>query len=224
MKPCNILDQAATPDGGFLQLSERDGDFVISHDGHELMHSRAVASETLLGSIGMADLKPDGENRVLIGGLGLGFTLKSVLESAGTDSIVEVVELMPAVVEWNRQQLRALNGKLLENSRVTVRVQDVTRSIRMAKPRTYDSIMLDVDNGPIAMVADGNTSLYSDTGVEMIRRALKPGGRAFIWSASHDAQFESRLKKAHMEFETIAAKAHEQAGSAKYLIYVLKPS
>ncbi len=239
----SFLDQAATPDGGSLSLHEREGAFVIALDGEELMHSRAAASETLLGDIGVADLEPDVASRVLIGGLGLGFTLRSVLDSTGPDTAVEVVELMPAVVEWNRTHLKALNGALLEDPRVIVRVQDVARSIGMAKPQTYDSILLDVDNGPFAMVAPGNASLYSDTGIERICRALKPTGRAFIWSAVREPGFENRLTEARTKFEVIEAKAHESlsengrgaelerggmgsedARSAAHWIYVLQPA
>jgi len=216
MKPRVRLDEAATPDGGCLALDEDDGAFVISHDEVELMRSTDVASEVLLGSVGVTGLKTGESHRVLIGGLGLGFTLRSVLDHAGSEMRVEIVELMAAVVEWNRTHLARLNGALLEDSRVTVTVGDVTRFIRMAMPETYDAILLDVDNGPFAMVAASNSSLYTDTGIETVVRALKPGGRAVVWSAGPNPTFERRLANARVKVSSISAKPH--------LLYVLGPS
>ena len=224
MKPRIRLDETTTPDGGRLTLSEHDGDFVISLDGQELMHSKAVASEALLGSVGAARLNRDMANHILIGGLGLGFTLKSVLESVGPETTVEVAELIPAVIEWNRTHLLRLNGRLLEDARVTVEAGDVGRLIGQAKPQTYDAILLDVDNGPCAMVATDNASLYSDAGIRSICAALKPGGRAVVWSAGRDSRFENRLRKALLKFEAVQAKTHERAKRASYLLYVIEPS
>jgi spermidine synthase len=224
LKPRIRLDEAATPEGGCLSLDEDNGAFVISHDGDELMHSNDVASEILLGNVGVASIKGDATQRVLIGGLGLGFTLRSVLDSVGRDTMVEVVELMAAVVEWNRTHLAQLNGALLEDSRVTIKIQDVTRSIRMAKPETYDAILLDVDNGPFAMVAEANSSLYTDIGIETLLKALKPGGRAVVWSAGPNSTFENRLEKARVKFSLVSANAGKGVERAPHLLYVLEPS
>jgi spermidine synthase len=222
MKPPIILDATATPDGGSLELHEQDGNFGISLDGQELMHSNSVASELLLGSVGVAHLNPETVNQVLIGGLGLGFTLRSVLDSVGPETSVDIVELIPAVIDWNRSHLTQLNGALLDDPRVTVRVRDVYREICEAKPQSYDAILLDVDNGPFAMVAADNASLYSDVGIQLICRALKPGGRAVFWSAGRDPRFEDRLNKADLKFDAIPAKAHKSAERSAYLLYVME--
>jgi spermidine synthase len=224
MNPPIILDATATPDGGYLEFHEQEGVFGISLDGQELMQSNSVASEILLGSVGVAHLNPETANHVLIGGLGLGFTLRSVLDAAGPETSVAVVELIPAVVEWNRSHLTQLNRAPLDDPRVTVQVRDVCREICEAKPQSYDAILLDVDNGPFAMVAADNASLYSDTGIQLICRALKPGGRAVFWSARRDPRFEERLNQAELKFEAIPAKAHEGAERAAYLLYVLELS
>ncbi|MGB0580002.1 MAG: spermine synthase [Limisphaerales bacterium] len=222
MPPTIILDATATPDGGCLELHEQDGEFGISLDGQELMRSNSVASEILLGTVGVAHLNPDTVNHVLIGGLGLGFTLRSVLDAAGLETSVSVVELIPAVIDWNRSHLTQLNGALMDDPRVTVKVRDVYREICETKRQSYDAILLDVDNGPFAMVAADNASLYSDTGIELICQALKPGGRAVFWSARRDPKFEDRLNLAEVKFAAIPAKSHESAERAEYLLYVLE--
>lgn len=222
MKPRIKLAESATPDGGTLALFEHDGNFSIFLDGKELMHSMVTASESLLGSLGAERLDPRKKNRVLIGGLGLGFTLKAVLESTGSNTTIEVAELLPAVIEWNRSHMQNLNGSLLDDPRVDVRNKDVAKLIREAAPATYDAILLDVDNGPVAMVAENNSSLYSRSGIKSICSALKPGGRFIIWSASPDQKFEHRLQRAGLKMEAVRAKAHARAKRASYLLYVIQ--
>lgn len=222
MKPRVKLAEAATPDGGTLALFDHDGEFSIFLDGKELMHSMVTASESLLGSLGVERLDPEKKNRVLIGGLGLGFTLKAVLERAGSNTIVEVAELLAAVIEWNRTHMQKLNGSLLKDPRVEVLHSDVTRLIRETAPGTYDAILLDIDNGPIAMVAENNSSLYSSSGINSICAALKPGGRFIVWSASSDQKFEDRVRRAGLKAEAVRAKAHERAKRATYLLYVVQ--
>ena len=151
MKPRVKLAES-TFTGGILSLAEHDGSYSISLDGKELMHSRANASELLLGSLGVARLNDEASGRVLIGGLGLGYTLKGSLEAVGDKTIIEVAEMIPEVIEWNRTYLKNLNGSLLDHPQVETRRMDVTRLIQEAKPNTYDAILLDVDNGPNAMV------------------------------------------------------------------------
>ncbi len=203
-------------------MFEHDGEFSIFLDGKELMHSMVTASESLLGSLGVERLKPAAANRVLIGGLGLGFTLKAALATTGANTRIEVAELLPAVIEWNRTHMRKLNGSLLAEPRVEIRHGDVGRLIREAAPTTYDAILLDVDNGPIAMVADNNSSIYSTSGIKSICRALRPDGRFIVWSAGPDEKFENRVRKAGLVPEPIRAKAHEGAKRASYLLYVVQ--
>jgi len=219
MKPRVKLAES-TFTGGILSLTEHDGSYSISLDGKELMHSRANASELLLGSLGVARLGNKLAGRVLIGGLGLGFTLKGVLESVGDKTTIEVAEMIPEVIEWNRTYLKNLNGSLLEHSQVETRLVDVTQLIQEAESHTYDAILLDVDNGPNAMVADTNASLYSKNGIRSICRALKKGGRMAVWSAGPDQGFEKRLGRAGLQVEIIRAKAHAGAKSPSHFLYL----
>jgi len=212
--------ESTTPEGGAMALYEHDGAYSISFGGQELMHSKASASETLLGELGVERIKKGKVARILIGGLGLGFTLRSVLESTGPDVSVELVELIPQVVEWNRHYLGELNGALLDDPRVTVRMKDVTTLIRASEPGTYDAITLDVDNGPVAMVSSDNVALYSRSGIRSIQTALKKGGRAVFWSAGPDVSFEAKLKKAGFRVGVVRAKVHEGAKRAAYFIYI----
>ena len=206
--------------GGQLTLVEHDGSHTICLGNKELMHSRANASESLLGSMGVSQLGQEIAGKVLIGGLGLGFTLKGALDSAGLKTTFVVAELIPEVIEWNRTHLKHLNGSLLDDPRVDVRTADVTRLIREAAPNTYDAILLDVDNGPVAMVSEANLSLYSNKGILSICNALKSNGRLLVWSAGPDEGFERRLAKAGLQVEAVPAKAHEGAKAASYLIYL----
>ncbi|GAB5559665.1 MAG: spermidine synthase [Synoicihabitans sp.] len=220
MKPRITLAEARTKEGRRLVLSEQDGAFAISLDGQELMHSRAHASELLLGELGAELLKNTSGARVLVGGLGLGFTLAQVLADLRADAVVDVAELMSEVVSWNREHLQTLNGWALDDPRVRLHIGDAAKLIQCAKPGTYDAMMLDIDNGPIAMVASGNQNLYSKAGLLSVKRALKTGGRVIFWSASKDAAFETRLEKAGFQFRAVPAKVHANAKRAAYLLYV----
>ena len=220
MKPRIKLAESTTPDGGTLSLFEHDGEFSIFLDGKELMHSMVTASEEMLGTVGCERLPDDVRGRVLIGGLGLGFTLKAVFNATTAKVEVEVAELLPAVVAWNREHLSHFHGTLLEDPRVHVHTTDVGEFIRRAAPSTYDAIMLDVDNGPTAMVADNNASIYADSGIREIQSLLKPGGRLVVWSAGPDRPFEQRLKRAGFRVKTVRAKAYEGAKRASYLLFV----
>ena len=169
-----------------MALYEHDGKYCISYAGQELMHSGANASEILLGEIGVELLEHDATARILIGGLGLGFTLRSVLAGTGPNVVVELIELLPEIVSWNRVYLKSLNGELLDDPRLEIHTTDVVGYVRKAERARYDEILLDVDNGPVAMVSETNVSLYSNTGLRWLRGSLKPEGRAVFWSAGHD--------------------------------------
>ena len=220
MKPRMTLAEACTAEGRRLVLSEQDGAFAISLNGQELMHSRAHASEVLLGELGVALLGSTTAARVMVGGLGLGYTLAQVLAGLKSDAVVDVAELLPAVVEWNRTFLQGLNGTALADTRVQLHVGDAAQLIQQAKPQTYDAVMLDLDNGPVAMVASNNRNIYATAGLRAVKRALKSGGRAIFWSASADVAFESRLKNAGFSVEVVPAKVHASAKRFSYLLYV----
>lgn len=220
MKPRIKLAESESPDGKPMILHEQDGDFAISFGGQELMHSRASASELLLGETTVQKLGKTPKAHILVGGLGLGFSLRAVLHAIQPDACVHVVELIPEIAEWNRSLLRGLNGALLDDRRVHLEIADVKAVIRKAHPNTYDAILLDVDNGPRGMVRDSNNSLYSRKGMRSARTALKPGGRVTVWSAGEDEFFHERMERAEFRVRVIPAKVHENAKRAAYRIYV----
>lgn len=218
MKPRIKLAESKSSEG-VLSLTEHDGSYSISLDGKELMNSRVYASELLLGSLGVDRLNNETDERILIGGLGLGFTLKGVLELVGNKATIEVAEIMPEVIEWNQTHLKKLNGSLLDHPQVEVRELDVTHLIQQAEPKTYDSILLDVDNGPNAMVSETNASLYCNNGIQSICRVLRENGRLLVWSAGPDQGFKKRLIRAGLQVEIIRAKAHPGAKSPSHFLF-----
>lgn len=220
MKPHIKLAETTTPDGKTMTLVEHDGNFSIRLEGRDLMHSAVAASELHLGEIAVAHLAGADQGRVLIGGLGMGFTLRSVLAGVGKNVEVDVVELLPAVVEWNRTYMKDLNGTLLDDPRVNVQTHDVCALLNRSQPAVYDAILLDIDNGPTAMVQKSNAQLYSREGLQRMRRALKQGGRAAIWSAGVDIQFEARLRSMNFKTEAVPARLHKNARRSTYTIYV----
>ena len=224
MKPRIKLAESITPNGACMALYEHDGAFSISLNGKELMHSKVTASESLLGRTGVDQINKDIPTRVLIGGLGLGFTLKSVLESGNPKMKIELAELVPEVIEWNRTYLKELNGVLLDDPCVDIKGMDVIDLIKNAKPRTYDAILLDVDNGPVAMVDANNEQLYSTSGIRLMCRALKKGGRIVVWSARPDLKFEKRLGKFCLKFQRVSAKVYDGAKRARHVLYILDPN
>lgn len=220
MKPFLQLAQARTPEGAELTLHAHDTHFYLRVNRQPLMGTNASESEKVLAQLACARLSGKAGMRVLIGGLGFGFTLRRVLELVSADAHVQVAELLPEVVAWNREFLSTVNGLLLEDARVEVSVEDVFHVIARAPAAHYDAILLDVDNGPIAMVQDGNARLYQTQGFAAITQALKPGGRVTFWSASTDHAFAKRLGKAGFKVETVAAKAYPQAKRSTHTIFV----
>lgn len=220
MKPNLKLAETKTPDGAALTLHQHDGSFCVRVNGQALMDSRVATSELQIGELATDRFPRFGKSRVLIGGLGLGFTLRSALEGVGPHGEVEVAELMPEIVEWNRAHLHKLNGALLDDKRVTVRVVDVANLLAKSPGGRYDAIILDTDNGPAAMVQRGNARLYDDAGLAKMFAALKPKGRAVIWSAAPDRAYAARLAKAGFKVEVVAAKVHSTAKRPAYTLYV----
>jgi spermidine synthase len=174
-----------------LVLSRRGEEFALRLGGAELMNSRAHLSEEFLATYGCAGLREVPGARVLIGGLGMGFTLRAALGALAADAQIEVAELIPEVVEWNRGPLAHLAARPLDDPRVTVELGDVAK--RMV-PARYHAILLDVDNGPGAFTAPSNASLYSRSGLERARHALHRGGALAVWSVDDDRQFTGRLR------------------------------
>lgn len=220
MKPNITLAETKTPNGARMTLVEHDGSFCIRVNGQQLMHSSVATSELKLGALGCAKVGTRQGAKILIGGLGLGFTLKSVLQTVGADATVHVAELFPEIVVWNRTFLAELNGQSLKDPRVTVFEEDVRIVLQRAAHKPYDAIVLDIDNGTTAMVMAENHDLYSPGGMRLIAQALIPGGRAAVWSACPDPMVQTRLVKAGLIVQAVPAKLHENAKRAAYMIYL----
>jgi len=220
MKPNLKLAETTTPDGARLILYEHDGAYCIRINGQDLMHSSAVASELRLGELAAEALSSQRDSLCLLGGLGLGFTLKSLLEKCGKRAKVQVAELIPEIVDWNRNLLAHLNGSLLNDSRVEVLLQDVCTVIADSGPARYDALVLDIDNGPTAMVQKQNSRLYSRKGLQRIASVLKPEGRALFWSARSDPSFSERLSRAGFQGEVVLSPLYAGAKRCPVNIYV----
>jgi spermidine synthase len=216
MIPWEILGRARAPEGGELVLYRRGGEFVIRVGGRELMSSRAHGSEEELAALACRDLPPGA--RVLVGGLGLGYTLRATLDRLPADGRVAVAEIVPAVIEWNRGPLAALAGRPLDDPRVTVEAADVGQLVRRG-PR-WDAILLDVDNGPVALTRKGNHGLYSQPGLMAARAALRPRGVLAVWSAAPDRRFVGRLRKAGFSAEAVDVPARGVGGGPMHTIFV----
>ncbi len=220
MIPFRNLAQTRTPDGSTFSLHEHDGEFFLKLNGRQLMSTTSTTSELLLAQLPCKGLSRIRNGSVLIGGLGLGFSLRQVLEMARPDTTVHVAELLPEVVAWNREFLGAVNGKLLRDPRVKTIVGDVFKVIQQAGKVAYDAILLDVDNGPTSFVQPKNSRLYSRGGFKLIARALRPGGKVAFWSACAEPSFVNHLERAGFKVEAFPAKAHERAKRAAHVIYV----
>lgn len=211
MKPSVILAETTTPDGSTLSLRWRDGHYHMRVAGHGLVSTSATSSEMHLADLACEPFGKARGKRVLIGGLGLGFTLRRVLELVHTDVKVQVAELLPEVVAWNRQHLQSVNGGLVDDARVEILIEDVFAVLTRAAAGHYDAAILDVDNGPAALVDLRNTRLYADQGLRALSRALRPGGRAVFWSASADRSFMARLGAAGFHATAVGSKAYAKA-------------
>ncbi|MHB8769374.1 MAG: polyamine aminopropyltransferase [Syntrophales bacterium] len=195
MLPWQLLDSMQVPgENTYLRLYRRGGEFSIRLDGSELMNSRVHGSEDAMAELACARISSLPCPRVLIGGLGMGYTLAAALNRLGPESRVVVAELVPAVAAWNRGPLAALAGHPLADDRVTVREVDVAHILR-AEQRAYDAILLDVDNGPQGLTRKSNAWLYTPTGLEAVFTALRPAGVFALWSAGPERAFALLLRK-----------------------------
>lgn len=215
MLESEIIDRARVADAEFV-LARHDGDWVVRVNSRILMSSRMHDSEEALAE--QALLRVREPRNVLVGGLGLGFTLRAVLDRVSRDTVVTVVELVPELVGWNRVQLAELNHRPLDDSRCNVVVGDVFETIKGANA-VFDMILLDVDNGPIALSHAKNQRIYSEQGVRACRRALRPAGILAVWSAGPNARFERRLSSAGFDVEVLRVAV--RAGSrARHVLFL----
>ena len=195
MIPWKLLSRSKTPDNkNELILYQRDTEYSIRVNGQALMNSKMVGSEMMLAELSCPEIADRKNASVLIGGLGMGYTLSAALRLLHSDADLLVAELVPAVVDWNKNVLGSLAGDPLKDSRVTVVIEDVINIISNNKS-AFDAILLDVDNGPGSLTQEGNDELYSTSGVSMIHRALRPSGVVAVWSSSPDTGFTQRLNR-----------------------------
>ena len=220
MIPWTLLDRASVPGSqDEMRLYQRGNEFSIRVANYELMNSRVHGSEEALSELSWKKMGSRPRPRILIGGLGLGYTLAAVLRVAGGDADVIVAELVPQVVEWNRGPLAALAGHPLDDPRVTVRVDDVGAVIREERDG-FDAILLDVDNGPQALTSEDNYRLYDTAGLRATLTALRDGGVLGIWASGPDPAFVSRLRQMGFLVDEVRARARSEGGGARYLIWI----
>jgi len=217
-----VLGQATAPDGTDLKLTRRGNEYIILANGKSLMSSRMHGSEEALATLSCRRSQTLEEPCVLVGGLGMGFTLRATLDLLPKSAIVVVAELMPAVVDWNRGPLGPLAGHPLKDKRVRVELQDVAVTLR-SNPGRFDAVLLDVDNGPAAFTSADNTRLYSDAGLAALHGALRPGGVLGVWSAREDRKFEQRLRYGRFHVKVERVRARLKKGGPHHVIFVALP-
>jgi spermidine synthase len=227
VKPWELLAEARTPDGTLLTLTRRDTELVIMAGGKILMSSRMHGSEEAMAEIAFKRLGQSGAGLrrsldgacVLVGGLGLGYTLRATLDLLPPDATVVVAELIPAIDDWHRVPIDAMADRPTEDPRVQVEIKDVIATLR-SSPGRFDAILLDIDNGPEAFTEASNAGLYNDRGIAAIRAALTPGGVLAVWSAWEDRRFEQRLKYGGFKVAVERVRARLKRGGPRHTIFL----
>lgn len=222
MLPWIELDRAAIPgDGTELRLKQRGQEFSIMLGANELMNSRLSGSEEALATLSCESIAGRPSQRMLIGGLGMGFTLRAALAALPSDARVTVAELVPAVVDWARGPMAQLHAGTLDDARVDIHLGDVGALIR-SKAAAYDAILLDVDNGPDGLSRPSNDSLYDRDGLMAARTALRPGGILAVWSSAPDAAFTRRLRQTGFTTDEVSVRANGKRGGARHTLWLAK--
>ena len=225
IEPYIQLDRASLPDGNLLALYQQGDEFVLEYNDLELMSTNLTWSEQMLADLGCVDLlegattRPE-HPRVLIGGLGMGFTLKRVLELVGSPATVDVAELMNQVIEWNRTYLVEHNGPLLDDPRTNVMLTDLFDAL--GDGDTYDAILIDIDDTPDEVITEDNVKLYTPSFMTLLRESLNPGGCLAYWMATPSPKLEMAIKKAGFNLTTHVAKPHEHSDETWHRIYVAR--
>ncbi|MBT3182764.1 MAG: spermidine synthase [Deltaproteobacteria bacterium] len=220
MIPWKTIDCTQLPKGGGeLSLHKRGDEFAIRVDGYDLMNSLAHESEDVLAKLACRKIADRSKPSMLIGGLGMGFTLAAALKQLNSKADVVVAELVPAVVAWNRKHLAKLSGNSLDDKRVTVRELDVAEILKK-ESSAYDAILLDVDNGPEGMTVKGNDWLYSKNGLNASFKALRPRGVLAVWSVRPDEVFAKRLGKSGFDVEEVRVRSKGRHGSSRHTIWI----
>ena len=218
MIPREVVGVAEVPDGPPLRLVRHGGDFMIMLDRNELMSSRMSGSEAALGRMTCRRLRSCASARILIGGYGMGFTLRAVLGEVGPTARIIVAELVPGIVDWARGPMETMTGDCLDDPRVEIRIDDVAALIQGGKAR-YDAVLLDVDNGPDGLTRPANDRLYTARGLAHARASLRPGGILAIWSAGADAAFTRRLLEAGFAVDEVQVRARENGKGPIHTIW-----
>lgn len=219
MQAWELLGEALAPDGTAVSLMRRADEFLILANGKPLMSSRLHGSEEAMATLACGKAGLPDRPRVLVGGLGMGFTLRAVLDALPPEAVVTVAELLPAVVAWNRRFLGELAGHPLNDPRVRIQVADVGFTLR-ANPGGFDVVLLDVDNGPAAFTATTNGGLYDNNGVVAAHAALRPAGTLAVWSAWEDRKFEQRLRFHGFDVKVERVRARLKKGGPRHTIFL----
>lgn len=224
MIPWTHIDTAIMPDGGGeLRLKQRGTEFSIMLGTIELMNNRLSGSEEALAKLSYERIQKHARPHMLIGGLGMGFTLRAALAVLPVDAKVTVGELVPAVVAWARGPMAEVFAGCLDDARVTIREGDVGRLIQ-SSAAAYDAILLDVDNGPEGLTRKANDDLYSVAGLRAARKALRPNGVLSVWSSAPDAGFTRRLREAGFAVEELSVRASTKGRGARHVIWMATKS
>ncbi len=219
MKPFELLGQTLSPDGSVLKLIRRTDESLILADGAVLMSSRMHGSEEALAKLACQRARTLKQPTVLIGGLGMGFTLRATLDLLSPEATVIVAELVPAVVEWNRGPLGPLAGHPLNDKRVRLETGDVALTLR-SKLGPFDAVLLDVDNGPTAFTTSNNAALYDDRGIANAHAALRKKGVLAVWAARDDGKFEQRLRHGGFEVQLQSVRGRLKQGGPRHTLYL----
>lgn len=218
MKIRELIGTAAVPGGGELRLFRRGDEFIIALGGNELMSSRMSGSEEALATRSCDRLRDRDTAKLLIGGYGMGFTLRAALAMLGPQARITVAELVPEIIEWARGPMAELAAACLDDPRVDVVVADVAAAMGAAS-EAFDAILLDVDNGPDGLTRPANDQIYALTGLASAKAALKPGGVLAIWSAAPDPDFTRRLIAAGFAVEEVKVRARANGKGGHHLIW-----
>jgi spermidine synthase len=219
MKHLELLGETVSPDGTTMKLTRRDREYIILANGKSLMSSGMFGSEQALAMFACRRARTLEEPCVLVGGLGMGFTLRATLDLLPLDAMVVVAELVPAIVEWNRGPLGPLAGHPLKDKRVRIEIGDVAAALRSG-PGKFDAVLLDVDNGPTAFTTAANAWLYDDRGIAAAHAALKMDGVLAVWSAREDHKFEKRLRYGKFAVEVQRVRGRLKKGGPHHIIFL----
>jgi spermidine synthase len=219
VKPFQLHGQAISRDGTVLKLVRRGDEYIILANGKSLMSSRMHGSEEALATFACRRAQTLMQPSVLVGGLGMGFTLRATLDLLPPDATVVVAEIVPAVVEWNRGPLAPLAGEPLKDTRVRVEIDDVAVTLASSRGK-FDAVLLDVDNGPTAFGASNNGALYDARGIAVAHAALKINGVLAVWSAHEDRKFEQRLRHGRFAVEVERVRGRLKRGGPFHTIFL----